>query len=139
VLRTGVLHPLIHLGFGFEFNQPAIVAQAIAQTAVHDTRLASYLVPAEKAAEAAGRPGNKPLVQILAEMRADPDMKKAARWEDPNKFDGVLNRAREKMIQYASQFTVNPDQIDQRLAEMINAVGKSEKEAMERKRHWEFS
>lgn len=31
---TGFLHPLIHLGFGVEFDQPAIVAEALAQAAV---------------------------------------------------------------------------------------------------------
>ena len=31
---TGFLHPLIHLGFGIEFEQPAIVAEALAQAAV---------------------------------------------------------------------------------------------------------
>ena len=27
----GFLHPIIHLGFGIEFNQPAIIAEALAQ------------------------------------------------------------------------------------------------------------
>lgn len=51
---TGFLHPvretltvnhrqclltdlqIIHLGFGLEFNQPAIIAEALAETCVHD-------------------------------------------------------------------------------------------------------
>lgn len=32
---TGFLHPIIHLGFGVEFQQPAIIAEALAQAAVH--------------------------------------------------------------------------------------------------------
>ena len=32
----GFLHPIIHLGFGVEFKQPAIIAEALAEAAVHD-------------------------------------------------------------------------------------------------------
>lgn len=35
-LHAGFLHPMIHLGFGVEFQQPAIIAEALAQAAVHD-------------------------------------------------------------------------------------------------------
>jgi len=35
-LHAGFLHPMIHLGFGVEFKQPAIIAEALAQAAVHD-------------------------------------------------------------------------------------------------------
>jgi hypothetical protein len=35
-LFGGFLHPIIHLGFGVEFRQPAIIAEALAQAAVHD-------------------------------------------------------------------------------------------------------
>ena len=30
---------MIHLGFGIEFNQPAIIAEALAQAAVHDNEI----------------------------------------------------------------------------------------------------
>ncbi len=35
-LHAGFLHPMIHLGFGVEFKQPAIIAEALAQAAVHE-------------------------------------------------------------------------------------------------------
>ena len=35
-IPQGFLHPIIHLGFGVEFKQPAIIAEALAQAAVHD-------------------------------------------------------------------------------------------------------
>ncbi|KAI1982359.1 hypothetical protein LOZ55_000136 [Ophidiomyces ophidiicola] len=38
----GLLHPFIHLGFGLEFKQPAIVAQALAQAAVHESTLKGF-------------------------------------------------------------------------------------------------
>ena len=39
----GFLHPMIHLGFGIEFNQPAIMAEALAQAAVHDNWIGTLL------------------------------------------------------------------------------------------------
>ena len=107
-----------------EFNQPAIVAQALAETAVHRNALTEYLISAEKAAGGGGQPGKKTLIQILKELRGDSKIRGSVLWEDDNKvFDGILKRAPEEMIRYASQFSVGPDQIDEKVAELINSVG----------------
>ncbi|KAF8994946.1 hypothetical protein BDQ17DRAFT_1311205 [Cyathus striatus] len=34
----GLVHPLIHTGYGFEFGMPGMVAEGLAQTAVHHTK-----------------------------------------------------------------------------------------------------
>ncbi|OQE24965.1 hypothetical protein PENFLA_c009G11039 [Penicillium flavigenum] len=123
-LFAGLVHPLIHLGFGIEFNQPAIVAQGLAQTAVHDDWLGrAFLLPAEKMAGGIGKPGQKSLLQLINEMRADKALVQSVQWSDSNKIkDGVLHRAPEQMLKYASQFTVSEDQMEERLADMINTV-----------------
>lgn len=38
--------------------------------------------------------------------------------------DGVLRRAPDEMLKYAAEFTVSKDQLEAKLAEMINTVGK---------------
>jgi hypothetical protein len=48
----GILHPLIHLGFGVEFEQPAIIAEALALAAVHDDWDAARLIESETIAKA---------------------------------------------------------------------------------------
>ncbi|KAJ5836982.1 hypothetical protein N7447_003008 [Penicillium robsamsonii] len=123
-LFGGLLHPLIHLGFGIEFSQPAIVAQGLAQAAVHDDWLGrAFFLPAEKMADGIGKPGQKSLLQLLNETRADKTLIESVKWSDSNKIkDGVLHRAPEKMLKYASQFTVSEDQAEERLADMINTV-----------------
>ncbi|KAK2869685.1 hypothetical protein FQN49_003117 [Arthroderma sp. PD_2] len=122
-LFGGLVHPMIHLGFALEFNQPAIAAQALAQTAAHDKKLETFFQPAERMASNAGRAGGKTVVQLLDELRNDPDIKGSVLWTDTNKiFDGVMHRAPDKMIKYASEFTVGPDQIEEKLAELINAT-----------------
>ncbi|KAJ5165514.1 uncharacterized protein N7500_007344 [Penicillium coprophilum] len=123
-LFGGLVHPLIHLGFGIEFNQPAIVAQGLAQAAVHDDWLGrAFFLPAEKLAGGIGKPGQKSLLQLLNEMRADKALIESVKWSDSNKIkDGVLHRAPEQMLKYASQYTVSEDQVEERLADMINTV-----------------
>ncbi|CAI7624817.1 unnamed protein product [Penicillium bialowiezense] len=123
-LFGGLIHPLIHLGFGLEFNQPAIVAQALAQAAVHaDWVGREFFLPAEKMAGEIGKPGQKSLLQLLNEIRADQALKDSVQWADENKIrDGVLARAPEVMLKYAAQFTVSEEQVDERLADMINTV-----------------
>ncbi|BDD58748.1 hypothetical protein MAP00_004003 [Monascus purpureus] len=121
-LYSGLLHPFIHLGFAIEFNQPAILAEALAQTAVHEDYIAPlYLVPAEKAAGGVGKRGEKTLLHILDEIHADKKLASSAHWSDRNKFkDGVMTRAPDEMIKYASQFTISGDQLEEKNAELVN-------------------
>lgn len=94
---------------------------------MHDDWLGrAFFLPAEKMAGGIGKPGQKSTFQLINEMRADTALVKSVQWADGNKIkDGVLHRAPEQMLKYASQFTVSEDQIEERLAGMINTVGKS--------------
>lgn len=125
LIRPGLVHPLIQLGFGIEFNQPAIVAQGLAQAAVHDDWIGRlFFLPAEKMAGGIGKPGQKSLFQLLDEIRKDKALVESVHWSDANKIrDGVLQRAPEQILKYASQFTVSEDQVEERLADMISTVG----------------
>ena len=125
-IGLGLLHPLIHLGFAIEFNQPALVAEALAQTAVHeDWTGPRFLFPAEKAAGGVGKPGKKTMLQLLEEAAADKKLARSATWEDGNKLrDGVLKRAPEEMIKYAAQFTVSEEQVQEKFAETVDTCGK---------------
>ncbi|KAJ5480178.1 hypothetical protein N7530_005687 [Penicillium desertorum] len=96
---AGLIHPIIHLGFGIEFQQPAIVAQALAQASVHQDYLADrFFNPAAKAA--AARSGlSKSTMQIMKEMRADQTVRDAAAHGDTDVFeDGILQRASDQVI-----------------------------------------
>lgn len=129
LIRTfaGFLHPLIHLGFGVEFEQPAIIAEALAQAAAHDTWISDLLLEAEKAATTNGNNGNeKSIMQLIYEIRGNEKLKSAAHWSDGNKIrDGILARAPQEMIEIAKQFTVKEEELERKTAEMINAAGTS--------------
>ncbi|PYH42700.1 questin oxidase family protein [Aspergillus saccharolyticus JOP 1030-1] len=123
-LFGGLVHPFIHFGFGIEFEQPAIVAEALAQTAVHeDWTGPRFFWPAEERAGGVGHRGEKSMLEILEEMRRDEKLARSAHWEDGNKMrDGVLARAGEEMLKYAAEYTVSAEQLEEKVAEMINTV-----------------
>ncbi|KAK1093495.1 hypothetical protein LTR48_002182 [Friedmanniomyces endolithicus] len=123
-LFGGFLHPLIHLGFALESQQPALVAEALAQAAVHSASMSPFFLRAEQAArDRADEPCSKTIAELLDEIHADPEMRAAPRWSDGNKLrDGVMGRAAEKMVSYTSQYRVEPDELERKTAEMVNAV-----------------
>jgi len=122
LIRTGFLHPIIHLGFGLEYAQNAIVAEGLAGAACHDDWVGQYLLAAEKAAGGVGKKGSKSLKELLDEIYADKKLSTAAHWEDGNKIrDGIIKRAPDEMIKIGSQWTVSADQLEEKTAEMINA------------------
>lgn len=127
---AGFVHPLIHLGFGVEFGQPAIVAEALAQAATHDAWIGGFLLGAEKAAaerKASGAAkqdgGDATLMQLVDEIRSSEKTAKAARWEDRNRLrDGVIKRAGPEMRDLAARWVVDGEEdLERKTAEMIDA------------------
>ncbi|KZM27933.1 uncharacterized protein EKO05_0010063 [Ascochyta rabiei] len=124
-MYAGFLHPIIHTGFGVEFQQPAIVAEGLAQACVHDKWMNSLFLGVEQAAEKNRSKGDrKTIVQLLEEVKKDDELSNAAHWEDGNKIrDGVMKRSPEKMVGIASQYTIREDDdLEEKTAEMINAA-----------------
>lgn len=101
------------------------MAQALAQAAAHDDWMGrDFFLPAEKKAGGIGKPGKKSLLQLLNEMRTDEALVRSVKWEDENKIrDGVLDRAPQDMRKYAAEYTVSEEQVEERVADMINTVG----------------
>ena len=112
---------MIHLGFGVEFKQPAIIVEALAQACTHDGWTGAFLHSAEEAAK--NNTSSKSLVQLIRESRSDEKLRRSPHWDDGNKVrDGVLVRAPDEMLALASQWHVKPEELEQKTAEMINAT-----------------
>lgn len=117
----GLVHPLIHLGLGLEFNQPAIVAQALAQTAVHEDKLGcEFFFPTEQRVKNNPNPENKSLFQLLNELGADKELHSVVKQSDVNKIFVLLSRAPERFLGSAAQYVVPENKLQESLAEMIN-------------------
>ncbi|KAI0595129.1 hypothetical protein F4775DRAFT_605408 [Biscogniauxia sp. FL1348] len=124
-MYEGAYHPIIHLGLGIEFDQPTIVAEALAQAAAHDN---SNILQLFQSAEAEAailypNPRPKPMIELIHEVRATDAIRTAPRWTDfGNKMrDGIVGRALEDMSTIAAQFRVGADEasLERRTAEMI--------------------
>jgi hypothetical protein len=123
VSDIGYLHPLIHLGFGIDFGQPAIVAEALAQAAVHSPWIGPLLLGAEKAAAENPKP-SKSLVELLEAIQNDEELKNATRYSESPPFrKGIMGRGLVPMIKYMIQFTVDESELDAKKIEVLEAAG----------------
>ncbi|UPK92117.1 hypothetical protein LCI18_003052 [Fusarium solani-melongenae] len=125
-LHAGAIHPLIQLMYGLEWKQPAIVAEALAQTCVHKLeQLDKILLESERRATTrASNDGETVRIQTLYErIRLDPKLRSAARPEDREKIqDGILARAPEEMLSVLDDVEVKQDELQERTAEMFHDI-----------------
>ena len=70
-------HPFIHLCFGLEFEQPAIVAEALAQTAIHPTFLDNFFIEIDEVASW-WAPDSDHLLNIMDKIGAETKLCNAA-------------------------------------------------------------
>jgi hypothetical protein len=108
--RPGFLHPMIHLGCALEFNQPLLVAEALAAGCVHDDWPRLFLFPVEEYVQGTPETPARSMLEILDQLHHDPAIKNAVQMSDPlNKIsDGLLAKARENLIPYLAQYRVQP-------------------------------
>ncbi|KAL3589307.1 hypothetical protein FPOAC2_11471 [Fusarium poae] len=121
-LFAGVLHPLIQLLYGLEWEQPMIIAAALAQTAVHRDDYHEFLALAAKKAESDLAPPKMETIPGLYEdVVKNETLVKSSHWEDSNRvFDGVLAREKEEMVNLAARVRVDENELDERAAEMVH-------------------
>lgn len=125
-LHAGVVHPLIQLMYGLEWKQPAIVAEALAETCVHGIEgLDQLLLPSESDTTQSSRekPRMKPILDIFKDIAADPRFYGATLLSDASKIqDGILKRAKEPMLSILRQVHIEDDELEERTAEMFHAI-----------------
>ena len=104
-----------------------MVAESLAEISVHENWLKSFYegLKAVDASKSGNGVSDKTLPELLDEIRSSKKLVNAPHWDDDNKLkNGVLARAHDEMISIAAQWTVKPDQIEEKLAEMSNTAGK---------------
>lgn len=126
---TGSLHPIIHLGFGVEFEQPAIVAEALAQAAIHPQRASSFLQYTQQL-DATKSPWTlrNSLRDLFVEARRNEHISKATCWSagsyDRNRdFWSELPPAFVELAgSYKLDPAMSPEDFHMRTAEFINVT-----------------
>lgn len=140
VSRPGYMHGLIHIGLAFEFRQPLLLAEGLAQAAVHhDWWYTEYLSAAEAMAAEAKEP-SLPLATIIDMEREDPKISTASSYEyhiQTRKYsgrwamdkemarDGILPNAKAEIVRLAARWRVDPDDLEKSTAELVNGAGTS--------------
>lgn len=119
----GFLHPLIQLMYGIEWRQPAIIAEGLAQAAVHENRVGGFLTKVEQAASSQPQSAHRPLPELFESVRQYSEkLATSARFGDSNKiYDGVFVRAPDEALGFLKQVRVKEDELDERLAEMVHS------------------
>ena len=117
---------MIHLGCGIELNQPAIIVEALALTAVHSDRLPGFHLSVEKAPGYEKPVTDVSLVDLVQAIEADQIVQNSLSWSEPKKFENgpVNNGAKDIMLKYAGMWNVGPGQLQEKMAELINGTGK---------------
>jgi hypothetical protein len=119
---AGFLHPIIHLGFGVEFHQPAIIAEGLAQAAVHDSWMKPLFNGADKASKDISGP-SKSIVELLDQTHAEKRLAKAADVDGNRIRDGIMKFETQTMVDIIAQYHISsPEELNERTAEMTNAA-----------------
>lgn len=120
---------MIQLMFGIEWQQPAIIAEGLAEAAAHDNIAGEFLAEVEKAAQAkradsgAGSASKSNISEMFEKVSQIDKLRTSAQSKD-NKhvYDGVLVRARPEAIDFLKQVAVAEDELEERTAEMFHAI-----------------
>ncbi|KXN91291.1 Oxidoreductase AflY [Leucoagaricus sp. SymC.cos] len=103
----GLVHPLIHVGYGFELGLPGMIAEGLAQAAVHAAS-ASAVIPASwfKTSPGKDRPNSTPSVlNVLARVLADPDIVGHDLKHPFVSFEDTLERHGDKLVEYVEAWS----------------------------------
>ena len=137
--RKGYIHGLIHIGLALEFKQPKLLAEGLAQSAVHHDWWYTEFLGAAEALAAEARETPLPLATLMDMMREDPKISTASSLEYHTQTrkhsggwamdkemarDGVMVNAKEEYLRLAARWRVDPDDLDRATAELINTAGK---------------
>ncbi|KAI0908992.1 HypA protein [Ustulina deusta] len=119
---AGLIHPIIQLMYGIEWQQPAIVAMALAQASVHQANMKTFFLAAEEAARSSVSP-MPDIASLFRDVAADEKLSTAPRPSDNSTIgDGVLGHAFDEFIRIAARVNVQPGELDERTVEMYNTM-----------------
>ena len=118
---AGVIHPLIHFGFGIEFQQPAVIAEALAQAICHNKFFGPFLLRSEQLTKEKTHEEGSSLIDLMREIREDPSLYDEDYWDGGDSLnDKILADAPQKLCEIAAKWRVDVKDLDEKTAEMIN-------------------
>lgn len=133
-LVAGLLHPWIHLGFGIEFEVAGVVAEGLAECAVHADEYAEYLGAVEEAVardEKERKEGREEkggesvgLMQLYEEIRGNESLMGATGYaERLGAGRTVMRKAMGHVVDVARRYVVKEGEVEERIREAVNVNG----------------
>jgi hypothetical protein len=126
--HPGAVHPIIQLMYGVEWQQPAIVAMALAQASVHRADYRDFYLEAEKLAAANNTTTTTSIptiASLIQAMRDDPTLQAARQPGDgAGNQQHVVDHAGPAAAAIAARVRVRADgaDLDERTAEMYHTA-----------------
>lgn len=100
---SGAVHPLIHLGFGVEFQSPHVLAEGLAEACVHSPACAPLL----QSLNQTHLPGKR-VLDIIQEVSKDKTLDGMIHPDEEEKTDVTIKLASEKIREYLSHYYIEP-------------------------------
>ncbi|PSN70517.1 hypothetical protein BS50DRAFT_520373 [Corynespora cassiicola Philippines] len=125
-LFTGFAHSIIHFGYGLQFDQPAMIVEALAQTAVHEGWALDLFLESEKAGHARKRANEKgdSLLELIHDTRKaviENPLIASYRYQDNTVKYGIAQMGADVMAEVGSKWIVRPEDLKSRTAQMMDA------------------
>ncbi|KAJ7252343.1 hypothetical protein B0H12DRAFT_1219366 [Mycena haematopus] len=115
-LLAGILHPLLYLGYGLEFSLPGLVAEGLAQAAVHKIK-SSVLLPRSMFDTSSGYRSGTHAFSIVSRILRDRQFNDFGL----GSFDAVEERFGVSIQRYAADWVVdgtNPEEVRKKVREL---------------------
>ena len=109
--------------YGIEWEQPAIIAEGLAQTGIHTTYVGDFLTKVEKIASENPPTRRLTTSELLEQVQSDKRFVNSVRFDDPNEIlNGVEVLCPDEAIEYLSKVKIEPDELEERVAENIHTA-----------------
>jgi len=117
---SGAFHPIIHFGYGIEFQLPIIVAEGLAETAVHPDLMGPLLNEefwSSKGIE------NKKIIEIIEDIQKDDRFSHVLEYKDKFKIQKLLEKKLDLVREYAQSWNVpeTEEGVNQAIHELYEA------------------
>lgn len=106
--------------YGVEWEQPAIIAAALAQAAVHKDNLNGILTRSDEAAKSAGP--MPPILDLVAEASRDEKLHSYVTTVDGPNSRNLTTEGLEDVLKLVGRVKVGEDEVDEKTAEMMHAA-----------------
>ncbi|KAJ6005221.1 hypothetical protein N7451_003165 [Penicillium sp. IBT 35674x] len=119
---SGFLHSPIHLAYAMEFEQPLVVAEALALTAIHDCSFGQILAQIEQVARHS--PTSESLIDLQREIHDNAELRQAMDYAHgvSQIRDGLLVNAKQQFMRLMSAWKVQSHELEEKTAESLNST-----------------